>query len=163
MTFPGKMLYTFIISFMSILASLPNHNNTLKAKLEIQGIKCVTFSVMLLINSVTLIYVSFPSIVVKNFYFFFGWEKDHALHRSEKWFIFILPNVQSERLYTTWNTVLHILLVINSVGYFTEYAVFLWQFLILQRMRFHCMWFSALHIMAEISLCEMYSLIQQGI
>jgi len=72
------------------------------------------------------------------------------------------PTYKVKKMYTTWSIVLHILLVINSVGYFTAYAVFLWQFLILQRMKFHCVWFSALHITAEMSLCEMYSLIQQG-
>jgi len=70
--FPGKMLYTFIISFMSTLASLTNHNKALKAKQEVQGIKRIPFSVMLLIHSVRMIYVSFPSIVVKHCYYFFS-------------------------------------------------------------------------------------------
>lgn len=61
-----------MISFMSILASLPNHNKALKEKQEVQVTKCVTFCVMLLIHSVRLIYVSFPSIVVKHFYSFFN-------------------------------------------------------------------------------------------
>lgn len=46
---------------MSILASLPNQNNALKEKQEVQGTKCVNFCVMLLIHSVRLIYIFFLS------------------------------------------------------------------------------------------------------